>query len=177
MLIPLLQNPPQALWVNLINLIFSGLTLLHLVYLGSVFDSNSDDMEEDEVRKKYITVITQHYTGVQYVYSQWHLATLSIYARPDNEPQASFDDRKKIVSKRIKKYMAVLQRRSSLMELMQAMEGSMSAAPTFLLISQVTNCYVGHECNLRPDIFLAYFPVWQPSSKSQFVQLTVIYSL
>ncbi|KAL2103692.1 hypothetical protein ACEWY4_000560 [Coilia grayii] len=35
-------------WVYLMNLVFSGLTLLHLVYLGSVFDSNSDDVEEDE---------------------------------------------------------------------------------------------------------------------------------
>ncbi|XP_063063751.1 protein-serine O-palmitoleoyltransferase porcupine-like [Engraulis encrasicolus] len=35
-------------WVRLLNLLFSGLTLLHLVYLGSVFDSNSDDMDEEE---------------------------------------------------------------------------------------------------------------------------------
>ncbi|XP_038143234.1 protein-serine O-palmitoleoyltransferase porcupine-like isoform X3 [Cyprinodon tularosa] len=38
----------KKLWVFLINLAFSGLALLHLIYLGSVFNSSVDYMEEDE---------------------------------------------------------------------------------------------------------------------------------
>ncbi|KAM9785938.1 protein-serine O-palmitoleoyltransferase porcupine-like [Neosynchiropus ocellatus] len=38
----------KALWVYLINLVFSALAVLHLTYLGSVFNSSVDYMEEDE---------------------------------------------------------------------------------------------------------------------------------
>lgn len=42
----------------MINIIFSALAILHLTYLGSVFNSSVDYMEEDEVsvlnpKKKY----------------------------------------------------------------------------------------------------------------------------
>lgn len=40
----------QALWVSLINVAFSALAVVHLTYLGSVFTSSVDYMEEDEVR-------------------------------------------------------------------------------------------------------------------------------
>lgn len=42
--------PLQALWVYMINIAFSALAILHLTYLGSVFNSSVDYMEEDEVR-------------------------------------------------------------------------------------------------------------------------------
>ncbi|KAM8829687.1 protein-serine O-palmitoleoyltransferase porcupine-like [Synchiropus picturatus] len=38
----------KALWVYLINSVFSALAVLHLTYLGSVFNSSVDYMEEDE---------------------------------------------------------------------------------------------------------------------------------
>ncbi|XP_030640429.1 protein-serine O-palmitoleoyltransferase porcupine isoform X2 [Chanos chanos] len=38
----------KALWVYLINLTFSGLAVFHLIYLGALFDSSSDDMDVDE---------------------------------------------------------------------------------------------------------------------------------
>ena len=43
--------PPseQALWVYIINIAFSALTVLHLAYLGSVFNSSVDYMDDDEV--------------------------------------------------------------------------------------------------------------------------------
>lgn len=34
----------------MINIAFSALAILHLTYLGSVFNSSVDYMEEDEVR-------------------------------------------------------------------------------------------------------------------------------
>lgn len=40
----------QGLWVYVINIAFSALAILHLTYLGSVFNSSVDYMEEDEVR-------------------------------------------------------------------------------------------------------------------------------
>lgn len=43
--------PLQALWVYLINVAFSALAVLHLTYLGSVFNSSVDYVEEDEVRE------------------------------------------------------------------------------------------------------------------------------
>ncbi|XP_061626913.1 protein-serine O-palmitoleoyltransferase porcupine-like isoform X2 [Phyllopteryx taeniolatus] len=38
----------KALWVYTINIAFSALAILHLTYLGSVFNSSVDYMEEDE---------------------------------------------------------------------------------------------------------------------------------
>ncbi|XP_054640016.1 protein-serine O-palmitoleoyltransferase porcupine-like [Dunckerocampus dactyliophorus] len=38
----------KALWVYMINIAFSALAILHLTYLGSVFNSSVDYMEEDE---------------------------------------------------------------------------------------------------------------------------------
>ncbi|XP_077579733.1 protein-serine O-palmitoleoyltransferase porcupine-like [Stigmatopora nigra] len=38
----------KALWVRAINLLFGVLALIHLTYLGSVFSSSVDYMEEDE---------------------------------------------------------------------------------------------------------------------------------
>ncbi|XP_061760101.1 protein-serine O-palmitoleoyltransferase porcupine-like isoform X2 [Nerophis ophidion] len=38
----------KALWVHIINIAFSALAILHLTYLGSVFNSSVDYMEEDE---------------------------------------------------------------------------------------------------------------------------------
>nr|XP_061802440.1 protein-serine O-palmitoleoyltransferase porcupine-like isoform X2 [Nerophis lumbriciformis] len=38
----------KAVWVYMINLAFSALAILHLTYLGSVFSSSVDYMEEDE---------------------------------------------------------------------------------------------------------------------------------
>ena len=45
-----LSLPLQGLWVYMINIVFSALAILHLTYLGSVFNSSVDYMEEDEVR-------------------------------------------------------------------------------------------------------------------------------
>lgn len=42
----------QALWVYMINIAFSALAILHLTYLGSVFNSSVDYVEEDEVRSR-----------------------------------------------------------------------------------------------------------------------------
>ncbi|XP_029993720.1 protein-serine O-palmitoleoyltransferase porcupine [Sphaeramia orbicularis] len=38
----------KGLWVYMINIAFSALAILHLTYLGSVFNSSVDYMEEDE---------------------------------------------------------------------------------------------------------------------------------
>ncbi|XP_046896868.1 protein-serine O-palmitoleoyltransferase porcupine-like [Hypomesus transpacificus] len=38
----------KALWVYIINIAFSALTVLHLAYLGSVFNSSVDYMDDDE---------------------------------------------------------------------------------------------------------------------------------
>ncbi|KAJ0064357.1 hypothetical protein NL108_006356, partial [Boleophthalmus pectinirostris] len=38
----------KNLWVHMINLVFSALAILHMTYLGSVFNSSVDFMEEDE---------------------------------------------------------------------------------------------------------------------------------
>uniref|UniRef100_A0A8C5HEA3 Protein-serine O-palmitoleoyltransferase porcupine-like n=1 Tax=Gouania willdenowi TaxID=441366 RepID=A0A8C5HEA3_GOUWI len=38
----------KALWVYMINLAFSAMAILHLTYLGSVFNSSVDYMEEEE---------------------------------------------------------------------------------------------------------------------------------
>lgn len=38
----------KGLWVHMINIAFSALAILHLTYLGSVFNSSVDFMEEDE---------------------------------------------------------------------------------------------------------------------------------
>ncbi|XP_075898601.1 protein-serine O-palmitoleoyltransferase porcupine-like isoform X2 [Nelusetta ayraudi] len=38
----------KALWVYMINITFSALAILHLTYLGSVFNSSVDYIEEDE---------------------------------------------------------------------------------------------------------------------------------
>uniref|UniRef100_A0A671W515 Porcupine O-acyltransferase n=1 Tax=Sparus aurata TaxID=8175 RepID=A0A671W515_SPAAU len=38
----------KGLWVYVINIAFSALAILHLTYLGSVFNSSVDYMEEDE---------------------------------------------------------------------------------------------------------------------------------
>lgn len=39
----------QVFWVYMINIAFSALAVVHLTYLGSVFTSSVDYMEEDEV--------------------------------------------------------------------------------------------------------------------------------
>lgn len=41
--------PMQVFWVHVINIAFSVLAVVHLTYLGSVFSSSVDYMEEDEV--------------------------------------------------------------------------------------------------------------------------------
>lgn len=46
----------QALWVYMINIAFSALAVLHLTYLGAVFNSSVDYMEEDEVRATQSTI-------------------------------------------------------------------------------------------------------------------------
>lgn len=51
--------PLQALWVYMINIAFSVLAILHMTYLGSVFNSSVDYMEEDEVRSACRSYITQ----------------------------------------------------------------------------------------------------------------------
>ncbi|KAG9335301.1 hypothetical protein JZ751_005405 [Albula glossodonta] len=38
----------KAFWVYGINLVFSALAVFHLAYLGSLFDANVDNMEDDE---------------------------------------------------------------------------------------------------------------------------------
>ena len=40
----------QALWVFGINIIFSTLAIVHLTYLGSMFDTDMDNMDPGEVR-------------------------------------------------------------------------------------------------------------------------------
>lgn len=46
----------------MINIAFSALAILHLTYLGSVFNSSVDYMEEDEVRSQpdYIYALCTH---------------------------------------------------------------------------------------------------------------------
>lgn len=44
----------QNLWVHMINLVFSALAIIHLTYLGSVFNSSVDIMEEEEVSFQHI---------------------------------------------------------------------------------------------------------------------------
>lgn len=54
--------PLQKLWVYLINIAFSALAILHLTYLGSVFNSSVDYMEEDEVRSHVCDYIYTPFT-------------------------------------------------------------------------------------------------------------------
>lgn len=42
--------------MHMINIAFSALAILHLTYLGSVFNSSVDFMEEDEVRYDSIMI-------------------------------------------------------------------------------------------------------------------------
>lgn len=44
--------PVQKLWVYVINVAFSALAILHLTYLGSVFNSSVDYVDEEEVRSQ-----------------------------------------------------------------------------------------------------------------------------
>ncbi|XP_004070991.1 protein-serine O-palmitoleoyltransferase porcupine isoform X2 [Oryzias latipes] len=46
----------KELWVYMINIAFSALAMLHLTYLGSVFNSSVDYMEEDEDEITHHTV-------------------------------------------------------------------------------------------------------------------------
>jgi hypothetical protein len=44
----LLLPTTQAPWVYIINIAFSALAVFHLAYLGSLFNSSVDYMDDDE---------------------------------------------------------------------------------------------------------------------------------
>ncbi|XP_027880517.1 protein-serine O-palmitoleoyltransferase porcupine isoform X2 [Xiphophorus couchianus] len=53
---PSCSHQNKKLWVYMINIAFSALAILHLTYLGSVFNSSVDYMEEDEDEITHHTV-------------------------------------------------------------------------------------------------------------------------
>ncbi|XP_033825122.1 protein-serine O-palmitoleoyltransferase porcupine-like isoform X2 [Periophthalmus magnuspinnatus] len=58
----------KSLWVHLINLVFSALAVLHMTYLGSVFNSSVDFMEEEEDDITHHTI--QRWSGLSWT-SHW----------------------------------------------------------------------------------------------------------
>ncbi|KAK7878451.1 hypothetical protein WMY93_030988 [Mugilogobius chulae] len=58
----------KSLWVHLINLTFSALAVLHMTYLGSVFNSSVEFMEEDEDDITHHTI--QRWSGLSWT-SHW----------------------------------------------------------------------------------------------------------